>query len=94
MALARHTARLVCITRRRCGVGRNHARPDLDRVLMMEPTGHARAAIVPLLLAVAIATLVARLIEPRSIYDARLTDAQVRDRQRMREQAPEKSSTS
>lgn len=63
-------------------------------VLMMELTGHARAAIVPLLLAVAIATLVARMIEPRSIYDARLTDAQVRDRQRMREQAPEKSSAS
>ncbi len=41
-------------------------------VLMMELTGHARAFIVPLLLVVALATLVARTIEPRSIYDARL----------------------
>jgi H+/Cl- antiporter ClcA len=58
-------------------------------VLMMELTGYSRAAIVPLLLAVATATLVARLIEPRSIYDARLTDQQVRDRQRARDGAPE-----
>jgi CIC family chloride channel protein len=40
------------------------------------------------LLAVATATLVARLIEARSIYDARLTDAQVRERQRAREHTP------
>ncbi|MGA8192261.1 MAG: chloride channel protein [Acetobacteraceae bacterium] len=58
-------------------------------VLMMELTGYARAAIVPLLLAVATATLVARTIEPRSIYDARLSDEQVRDRQRARDHAPE-----
>ncbi|MGO9064920.1 MAG: chloride channel protein [Myxococcaceae bacterium] len=58
-------------------------------VLMMELTGHARAAIVPLLLAVATATLVARTIEPRSIYDARLSDAQVRARQQARERASE-----
>ncbi len=58
-------------------------------VLMMELTGYARAAIVPLLLAVATATLVARTIEPRSIYDARLSDEQVRDRQRARDRAPE-----
>jgi CIC family chloride channel protein len=57
-------------------------------VLMMEMTGYARAAIVPLLLAVATATLVARIIEPRSIYDARLSDEQVRERQRMRDHAP------
>ncbi|WP_428374515.1 chloride channel protein [Lichenicoccus sp.] len=54
-------------------------------VLMMELTGHARAFIVPLLLIVAIATLVARTIEPRSIYDARLTDAEVLKRQRERD---------
>ena len=53
-------------------------------VLMMELTGHARAFIVPLLLIVSIATLVARTIEPRSIYDARLTDAEVLKRQRNR----------
>ena len=58
-------------------------------VLMMELTGYARAAIVPLLLIVATATLVARTIEPRSIYDARLSDDQVRARQRARDQTPE-----
>jgi CIC family chloride channel protein len=57
-------------------------------VLMMELTGYARSAIVPLLLVVATATLVARTIEPRSIYDARLSDAQVRERQRARDHAP------
>ena len=57
-------------------------------VLMMELTGYARAAIVPVLLAVATATLVARLIESRSIYDARLTDEQVRERQKARDHAP------
>jgi H+/Cl- antiporter ClcA len=43
---------------------------------------------VPLLLAVATATLVARVIESRSIYDARLTDEQVRERQRSRDRMP------
>jgi H+/Cl- antiporter ClcA len=46
-------------------------------VLMIEFTGHPRSFIVPLLITVSIATLVSRLIEPRSIYDARLTDEQV-----------------
>lgn len=46
-------------------------------VLMIEFTGHARSFIVPLLITVSLATLVSRLIEPRSIYDARLTDEQV-----------------
>ncbi len=54
-------------------------------VLMMELTGHARAFMVPLLLIVAISTLVARTIEPRSIYDARLTNAEVVKRQRERD---------
>jgi CIC family chloride channel protein len=58
-------------------------------VLMMELTGYARVAIVPLLLAVATATLVARTIEPRSIYDARLSDEQVRDRERARDRVLE-----
>ena len=60
-------------------------------VLVMELTGFARAGILPLLLAVAAATLIARTIEPRSIYDARLTDAQVRSRQRARDRAMEES---
>ena len=54
-------------------------------VLMIELTGQARAFIVPLLLVVAMATLVARTIEPRSIYDARLTDAEVQARLRSRD---------
>ena len=56
-------------------------------VLMMELTGRDRSFIVPLLLAVATATLVARTIEPRSIYDARLTDAEVDERRKLRELA-------
>ena len=54
-------------------------------VLMMEMTGYARGAVVPLLVMVATATLVARTIEWRSIYDARLSNAEVRARQRMRD---------
>jgi chloride channel protein, CIC family len=54
-------------------------------VLMMELTGRDRSFIVPLLLGVATATLVARTIEPRSIYDARLTDEEVAARQKSRE---------
>lgn len=57
-------------------------------VLVMELTGRDRSLIVPLLLAVSTATLVARTIEPRSIYDARLTDEQVAERQRLREGRP------
>ena len=52
----------------------------------MELTGFARAAILPLLLAMATATLIARMIEPRSIYDARLSDEQVAARQKLRDQ--------
>jgi H+/Cl- antiporter ClcA len=55
---------------------------------MMELTGRDRSFIVPLLLAVGTATLVARTIEPRSIYDARLTDKQVAARQKARELPP------
>jgi H+/Cl- antiporter ClcA len=54
---------------------------------MMELTGQDRSFIAPLLLAVVIATLVSRAIEPRSIYDARLTDDQVAQRQKLREPA-------
>ena len=62
-------------------------------VLIMELTGYSRAAIVPLLLMVATATLVARTLEPRSIYDARLSNAQVRDRRRAGEHSPEGPAT-
>ena len=54
-------------------------------VLMIELTGQARGFIVPLLLIVATATLVARTIEPRSVYDARLSDADLRRRLGARE---------
>src|SRR5512135_909976 len=54
-------------------------------VLMMELTGRYRSFILPLLLVVGIATLVARTIEPRSIYDARLIDEEVEARQKLRE---------
>jgi CIC family chloride channel protein len=57
-------------------------------VLMMELTGRDRSFIIPLLLVVATATLVARSIEPRSIYDAKLTDEEVEARRQARELPP------
>ncbi|MBZ5600869.1 MAG: chloride channel protein [Acidobacteriia bacterium] len=54
-------------------------------VLLMELTGRDRSFVLPLLIVVATATLVARSIEPRSIYDARLTDAELVERQRVRD---------
>jgi CIC family chloride channel protein len=54
-------------------------------VLMMELTGRDRSFILPLLLAVGTATLVARTIEPRSIYDARLTNEEVEARRQVRD---------
>lgn len=56
-------------------------------VLLMELTGRDRSFILPLLLAASIATLVARSIESRSIYDARLTDEELDARQKLREAA-------
>jgi H+/Cl- antiporter ClcA len=46
-------------------------------VLMIEFTGHARSFMAPLLIAVSVATFVSRRIDPRSIYDAKLSDQQV-----------------
>jgi H+/Cl- antiporter ClcA len=57
-------------------------------VLMLELTGRDRSFILPLLLIVFTATIVSRSIEPRSIYDARLSDAQLRERQRLRDLPP------
>lgn len=57
-------------------------------VLIMELTGRDRSFIVPLLLVVVTATLVARSIESRSIYDARLTDQEVDARRKARELPP------
>jgi H+/Cl- antiporter ClcA len=54
-------------------------------VLVMELTGQDRSFIAPLMLAIVVATWVSRVIEPRSIYDARLTDEEIAERQRLRE---------
>jgi chloride channel protein, CIC family len=54
-------------------------------VLMMELTGHARSFMLPLLLIAGVSTLIARSIEDRSIYDAKLTDEEVAERRRLRE---------
>ncbi len=59
--------------------------PISSVVLMMELTGRDRSFIAPMLLAVAVATVVARTIEMRSIYEARLSDAQVAERKTVRD---------
>jgi H+/Cl- antiporter ClcA len=56
-------------------------------VLLMELTGRDRSFILPLLLAVSTATLVSRTIEIRSIYDAKLSDDELRVRQQQRDAA-------
>lgn len=55
-------------------------------VLLMELTGQDRS-FIPLLLTASIATLLARSIEPRSLYDARLMDEEIEARQKLREAA-------
>ena len=60
-------------------------------VLMMELTGRDRSFILPLLLIAGIATMVSRTIEARSVYDARLSDEELRARQRLRERRIEPS---
>jgi H+/Cl- antiporter ClcA len=55
---------------------------------MMELTGLDRTFIAPLLVAVITATLVSRTIEPRSIYDARLSDEEVKARMATRDPSP------
>jgi H+/Cl- antiporter ClcA len=62
--------------------------PISATVLIMELTGRDRSFIVPLLLAVVTATLVSRTVEPRSIYDARLTDEEIAARLKSREPSP------
>ncbi len=62
-------------------------------VLMMELTGRDRSFVLPLLLVVGIATLVARTIEPRSIYDAKLNDEELAERQRLRDLPPQEMAT-
>jgi H+/Cl- antiporter ClcA len=59
--------------------------PISSLVLMMELTGQARAFALPMLTAIVIATMTARLIEWRSVYEARLTDEEVAERLLARE---------
>ena len=55
-------------------------------VLMLELTGRDRSFVLPLILIAALSALISRSVEPRSIYDARLSDEQIASRQTMREQ--------
>jgi chloride channel protein, CIC family len=59
--------------------------PISAAVLMIELTGHDRAFLLPMLIAIVTATLVARTIDSRSIYDARLTDEELVERQAARQ---------
>jgi chloride channel protein, CIC family len=61
--------------------------PISAAVLMIELTGNDRAFLLPMLIAIASATLVSRTIDSRSIYDARLTDSELAQRQAMRHPA-------
>jgi chloride channel protein, CIC family len=65
--------------------GRFHRRGNLlVGVLVIELTGRDRSFILPLLLSVGTATVVARTIDRRSIYDARFTDKEVKGLQQAR----------
>lgn len=57
-------------------------------VLVMELTGRDRSFLLPLILVAALSTLISRSIDHRSIYDARLSDEQIAQRQQMREHEP------
>ena len=63
-------------------------------VLLMELTGRDRSFVLPLILVAAISTLIARSIDPRSIYDARLSDDQIAQRQKLREQESDEAGIS
>jgi chloride channel protein, CIC family len=59
--------------------------PVSTLVLMMELTGQSRLFTLPMLIAIVVATATARNIDPRSIYEARLSDEEVAERLRVRE---------
>jgi H+/Cl- antiporter ClcA len=59
--------------------------PVSSIVLVMELTGRDRSFILPMLLAVVTATVVARTLDARSIYDARFSDRQMQALQKARE---------
>jgi hypothetical protein len=49
-------------------------------------TPHSRSFVLPLILIAVLSALISRSVEPRSIYDARLSEQQIMSRQAMREQ--------
>jgi H+/Cl- antiporter ClcA len=57
-------------------------------VLVMELTGRDRSFVLPLLLMVVTASVVARTLDARSIYDARLTSREIQRQQVSRRPAP------
>jgi H+/Cl- antiporter ClcA len=61
--------------------------PISAAVLVMELTGRDRSFILPLLLAIVTATVVARTLDPRSIYDARFTTREIQKLQLARKPA-------
>jgi CIC family chloride channel protein len=61
--------------------------PISSVVLVMELTNRDRSFILPMLFAVVTATVVARTLEARSIYDARFTDREVQELQQSRKPA-------
>jgi chloride channel protein, CIC family len=58
-------------------------------VLVMELTGRDRSFILPMLLAVVTATVVARTLDERSIYDARFSNREMKALQKAREPSPQ-----
>jgi CIC family chloride channel protein len=74
---------VCCAWQRRQLAATTHG-PISAVVLIMELTDRDRSFILPLLLAVGTATVVARTIDRRSIYDARFTDEEVRGLQEAR----------
>lgn len=62
--------------------------PISSVVLVMELTARDRSFILPLLVAVVTATVVARSIDRRSIYDARFSDREVETMQQERQPSP------
>jgi CIC family chloride channel protein len=62
--------------------------PVSSIILVMELTGRDRSFVLPMVLAVVTATVVARTLDERSIYDARFSDRQMKALQKAREPSP------
>ena len=56
--------------------------------LVMELTGRDRSFVLPLLIAVVAATVVARSLDPRSIYDVRFTPREMDALEKQRRPSP------